>query len=129
LVTEWIGGELIVYDDEAKVGHCLTGLAAQVFSRCSGSASAAEIATDADLPLVEVERALVELREAGLLEEPMSVTCRQFGGRLTRLAVSAAALTPLVYSVDIAPAFAVGGASQCGGPCSGLEYAGYGSTP
>lgn len=115
LLAESVGAETVVYDTESDNAHCLRPLAAAVFARCNGTNSVAEIRAlvssdlgrtiDAD----EVERALTELHESGLLTTPVTEQTHAEVGISRRLmfrktaAVGGAAMAaPLIASV-VAP--------------------------
>lgn len=114
LVTERVGGELLVYDGTRSEAHALNDAAALVFELCDGATSratmAAEVARRSALPADEeiVEYALAELADAGLVvvDEPPApgLTRRALMRRLGLTVVTAAAL-PVVESI-VAPSIA-----------------------
>jgi hypothetical protein len=78
IVTENLGEELAVYDEERDRAYCLGKTAALIWRRCDGETSIGELATmvQQQLGLTEPAEALVllaleELREANLLIGPM----------------------------------------------------------
>ncbi len=76
LLVERVGDETIVYDTAGDRVHCLSPLAAAVFSRCDGHSSVAVIAqlvsadTGEAAAVDQVEAALAQLEANELLETP-----------------------------------------------------------
>src|SRR5579859_4078502 len=68
LVVEELEGETLVYDDKNSRAHCLTGSAARVWQNCDGQHSVEELASNLDLDVYEVQRALSELDGIALLD-------------------------------------------------------------
>jgi len=116
--------ELLVYDPQRHVGHCLNSTAAAVWKLCDGKSSPSQIAAALsqglsarmDEPVILL--ALDQLAEAHLLVEPqaweVSVSRR---AAIRRIGIAAAVVLPLVTSV-VAPTPAQ--ASSClhgGSPC------------
>lgn len=100
LVLQEVEGELLVYDLRSNQAHCLNETAALVFRRCDGQSTVAEVsaqlrARDAALDEEALTLALSELARAGLLEEPVGLSRREF----TRRAGLAAALLPAVVTM------------------------------
>ncbi len=69
VVTERVDGEIVVYDLDNQMGHCLTAVAASVWERCDGRGSPAEIAQALGRPAAGVKQALEELQACGLLDD------------------------------------------------------------
>ena len=106
-------GGLLVFDEQADVGHVLNPSVAVVYDLCDGTRSVADmsryVATETGLPADEeiVLLALAELREAGLLDEsePTTAALATLNTGLTRrslikrLAVGAGALA-LLPAID-----------------------------
>ena len=112
--AERVADELVVYDQQRQMGHCLSATAASVWERCDGSLLPAEIGVALSLEPAVVERAVDELRGCGLLDEGPVVE----GGYSRREAAvkfakvgGAAFMAPLIYSVVIPHAAAA--ASAC----------------
>lgn len=117
LLVQELGDELLVYDLERNVAHCLNGIAASVWALCDGEKTVAEIGSllHTDLAAADVEAlvwcALDQFAERGLLEEGAEeepertpsamMTRRQMVARLS-LAVGLA--LPLVESIVSPPA-------------------------
>ncbi len=135
LVVQQLGDELLVYDREQDVAHCLGPVAARVLECCDGQTDPATIArmlTDAGERAGDLVRdALVELGKKGLLtQSPASdlvagapgISRRSAVRRMAGVAVSA----PLIVSV-MAPTAAMAASPTCrtagqsctGGTCRG----------
>src|SRR5512144_611272 len=75
LLVQQLGDELLVYDLERNVAHCLNGIAAAVWTLCDGERTVAQIGPllNSDLPAADVEArvwcALDQFAERDLLEE------------------------------------------------------------
>jgi hypothetical protein len=106
IVTEEVGPELVIYDQVRRVAHCLSPSAAAVFGAADGTSSPDELARDLRLEPAEITQALAELSACGLLEVPSSagagISRREVATRVAKVGAAAA----LIYSVDIAPAWA-----------------------
>lgn len=110
LVIEELGDELLVYDRERDVAHCLGSVAAQVWRGCDGERDIAQIGRLVSTPPDErdalVDDALAELQEKGLLVASSvaangganGLSRRQVVGRMAGALVAA----PLIVSV-VAP--------------------------
>ena len=110
LVIEELGDELLVYDRERDVAHCLGSVAAQVWRSCDGERDIAQIGRLVSTPPDErdalVDDALAELQEKGLLVASSvaanggakGLSRRQAVGRMAGALVAA----PLIVSV-VAP--------------------------
>lgn len=109
LVIEELGEELLVYDLDVKDAHCLTAVAARVWSRCDGRTPPEGIARQLGVDIDEVVQALNELERCVLLA-PSPVVAdsrlsrRDLGLKVTKVAVGVATV-PLILSVA-APASA-----------------------
>ena len=111
LIVEELGDELLVYDLTSDKVHCLTPLAAQVWRACDGADRAA-LSARLTLSDDEVERAVSELDQSGLLASAPStngasnggMSRRDFGLRISKVAAATASL-PLVLTIP-APAIA-----------------------
>jgi Coenzyme PQQ synthesis protein D (PqqD) len=103
------GDELLVYDQQRNVGHCLNAMAAATWKLCDGKKSASEVAkiltrqfsAPVDEPVVLL--ALEELTKARLLievEKPVRRTSRREAIRA--IGIAGAIALPLVTSL-VAP--------------------------
>jgi PqqD family protein of HPr-rel-A system len=127
LITETVGDELVVYDGKSSEAHCLSALAAAVFVAADGETSPADLAAIAsrqlsitvDVP--EVEQALVELEDRGLID-PMEISGLSRRGFMQRSAVVGGAVVAgsLVTSV-VTPAYGSTGSLPLGVPCNGFS--------
>jgi hypothetical protein len=112
LLVEEVGAETVVFDSESKEAHCLSPLAAAVFAQCDGRTQIKDIAESAGSRLDEpveveqVEAALVQLEETGLLAAPPAggITRRTMVRR-TAAATAAVSAVPMITSI-VTPAFA-----------------------
>jgi DNA-binding transcriptional ArsR family regulator len=131
VLIERLGDEVVLYDRDADVAHCLQSAAAAVWEHADGSRSDAQIAAATGLEEREVSVALDELREAGLLETPADSepgqTRREATKRILRAGALAAA-APLIYTVAIAPAAAMASEGFCANPETLTPCYGMGST-
>src|ERR1700759_1666337 len=84
LLTEPVGEEVVVLDEDTGEVHCLTGGAAAVWRRCDGSRGLGAIADSAGIDRPTAARVLAELRELELLA-PAS---HHESPRITRRAVA-----------------------------------------
>ena len=109
LLEEGVGAELLIYDRESHVAHCLSPVAACVWRHCDGEHDLAELAALADAEAGLVVGALQELRERDLLEADHELTLsvvpsesrREAIGRIARYGAAAAAGS-MVVSVTAA---------------------------
>ena len=122
LLIENVGDETVVFDADAKEAHCLSALAAVVFSNCDGRTSIDELAATASERLgeqVDAERvmdALAQLEERDLMEPraPAQVGhTRRSMVRKTVVASGVVAATPLISSI-LAPASYAATTPGCG---------------
>lgn len=117
--------ELVVYDPERHVGHCLNSTAAAVWKLCDGRHDPTQIAIElsqqasAQVDQRVVHFALEQLAEANLLVQPearLKLPSRRVAIR--RIGIAAAVALPLVTSI-VAPTPA--SAASCrpsNAPCS-----------
>ena len=124
-LTRKFGDEVLVYDQERNVGHCLNSTAAAAWKLCDGKNSASDLAkvmtrelsTSVDEPVVML--ALEELSKARLLVEevrPVRRTSRR--NAIRTLGIASAIALPIVTSL-VAPTPAR--AASCfanGKPCA-----------
>jgi hypothetical protein len=111
LVVRRFGGEVMVYDRELDHASCLNGFAADVWERCDGQRSVAEIAhaiaQEKGKPVDEraVWLAVEDLSRARLLQERAKAPAAVFGEkgrrRLRQALGAAAAAIPAVVSILI----------------------------
>ena len=110
LLIEHVGDEIVAYDSATKEAHCLTPLAAAVFSLCDGQTDAAGMARQASERLGEpfdTERvldALSQLEERHLLES--GGVSRRDVLRKGAVAGGVVVAAPLISSVFAPPALA-----------------------
>jgi hypothetical protein len=108
-LTREFGEELLVYDQQRNVGHCLNPTAAATWKLCDGKNGAAELAkiltrqfsSPIDEPVVLL--ALEELSKASLLvgvEKPVRRTSRR--AAIRAIGIAGAIALPLVTSL-VAP--------------------------
>ena len=116
VVSEYVGDELVVYDELTKTAHSLSAAARQVWVLCDGERSSEAIAEELGLQPAIVAQAIAELGECGLMDDsPFTrkadgISRREAAKRLAK-AGGAALAAPLIYSVAIQPALAM--ASTC----------------
>ena len=121
LVVRRFGGDLMVYDRDLDHASCLNGFAADVWERCDGQSSIAEIAQQIAAatgnPVDEraVWLAVEQLSRSRLLEQPVKAPTAVFGSKKGRQRVrqalgAAAAALPAVMSIVIPT---VAGAQSC----------------
>ena len=83
LVVHRIGEDVLIYDTECDVAHCLTGVESAVFLACDGSASIDDIANvvgDRVGEVISVDRvreSLAQLAKLELLELPAGLSRRR----------------------------------------------------
>jgi hypothetical protein len=117
--------EVLIYDPQRDVGHCLNSTAAAVWRLCDGKSSprqiAAELSRQFSAPVEErvVQLALGQLADANLLVE-RKVTVGSLSRRVAirRMGIAAAIALPLITSI-VAPTPAH--AASClpnGQPCA-----------
>jgi len=116
VVSEWVEGELVLYDSISHEAHCLAASVAAIWACCDGSRTATEIARELAIDTERVLEGLDELREAGLLVTATPVrpgisrrTAAKHFARVGAAAVSA----PLIYSIVIPSAQAATSNDPC----------------
>jgi hypothetical protein len=117
LVIEEFGDELLIYDTKKQAAHSLGATATSVWRACDGATDMEVLSDRLDISETEIRYALDELEDLNLLEES-AITVVQSGKsersgitrrQMTMRSVKAGAAVmtvPLVYSVNVAPAFA-----------------------
>lgn len=111
LLTETVGDELVIFDGETNEAHALKPLAAAVFAAADGHTSISQLAVVASARLGEevevsqVDAALTELEDAGLLleSEASGISRRhllQVGGAVAAGALVSSALVPAVAAAS-----------------------------
>ena len=122
LLVEHVGDETVVFDADTKEAHCLSALAAVVFSNSDGRTSVEELAAIASERLgeqVESERvmdALAQLEERDLMEPRVPIEVghtRRTMIRKTAVVSGAVAATPLITSI-LAPTSYAATTPGCG---------------
>jgi hypothetical protein len=122
LLVEQVGDETVVLDTESHQAHCLSPLAAAVFGGADGRTRVEDIAglagaaIDEDVSVDQVEAALAQLDERGLLDRPAlpGGISRRALVRRTAVATAAVAAAPLVTSI-VTPAH--GQTASAGAAC------------
>ena len=114
LLVQQLGDELLVYDLEQNVAHCLNGVAASVWSLCDGERTVADIAPllRSDLAPADVEAlvwcAIDQFAERKLLEEELeperTETAMMTRRQVARLGLVVGLALPLVESIVSPPA-------------------------
>lgn len=102
LVVEEVGDELLVYDVERGVAHCLRSQAATVWRHCDGSRSLEELSTLLDLEPDVVEQALAELAACHLIDTPdptAGYSRREAARKIVTSTMAVAVGAPLILSV------------------------------
>jgi hypothetical protein len=124
LLEETVGEELLLYDRESHVAHCLSPIAACVWRHCDGERDVTELAGLPGISESLVADALHELHEKDLLDDEPTLPESTVSGISRREAISrvvrygaAAAAAPLIVSATAAtPAMASSGASCVSSP-------------
>ena len=114
LLEETAGEELLLYDQDSHIAHCLSPIAARVWRLCDGELDVTELAQLAGASESLVADALRELREKNLLDAEPQLTQSTLPGISRREAISrgvrygaAATAVPLIISATAAtPAMA-----------------------
>jgi len=117
LLEETVGEELLLYDENRHVAHCLSPIAACVWRHCDGERDVSELAVLAGASESLVAGALHELREKDLLDaEPELMQSAGSGesrreaiGRVARYGAAAAAGSMIVSATAATPAMASSG--------------------
>ena len=109
LIVEEHGDEVLIYDREHDLAHCLGPVAATVWNACDGTKTPTQLSSELDLDVDVVERAIGDLGGFELLQRgPGSVggtTRRELTVR-TAKAGAMAALVPTMMVSIVAPASA-----------------------
>jgi hypothetical protein len=114
LLVEQLDDETVIYDTESKEAHCLSPLAAAVFAGADGSTGVKGLAERAGSSMGEpvdvkqVEAALSQLEERGLLVAPPGGISRRQLIRRTAAATAAVSAAPMITSI-VTPSFAQNG--------------------
>jgi hypothetical protein len=117
LLEETLGEELLLYDQESHIAHCLSPVAACVWRHCDGERDIAELARLAGASESLVAGALHELREKALLDAEPELMQSAIPGesrreaivRVGRVGAGAAAATMIVSATAATPAMASSG--------------------
>ena len=123
LVVSEIEGEIVVYDPLTREAHHLNLPLAKVFRLCDGQTAMTDI-----LCVPEYALAMGTLRDAGLLEEPVSGV-EKIDRRSLLATLGKSTLLPAILSIGVPRAAAAvsgitetqcfgGGAAVCGQPCT-----------
>ena len=111
LLVEEVGSETVVYDTDSREAHCLSPLAAAVYAHCDGRTATERLSELASTRLGEpvspeqVDAALAQLEECGLLVAPPSGISRRQLVRRTAVATAAVSAAPMITSI-VTPAHA-----------------------
>ena len=84
-VMSRVGTDLVIFDPETAHLHTLPAPVAAVWQACNGTAEVTAIATSTGLTLLQVEAALLQLREATLVEPEPAATVPSSRDRRTLL--------------------------------------------
>jgi hypothetical protein len=118
LLTERIGDEVIVIDQDSGRAHCLSGVAAAIWHECDGTHDVTQLADLSGTTAAPIDAALTELDELGLLE----YVAEQSRG-LTRRTVARRAITVgtgvLVLSVALPTVASAASKIAAGQPAPG----------
>jgi len=117
LLVERVGEEVVLYDQDADVAHCLPASVAAVWEHADGTRSDTQIAAITGLTRDAVRDALCELDAAGLTAAAPHTdrpghTRREAARRILGTGALAAA-APLIYTLAIAPAAAMASGATC----------------
>ena len=113
LLVEQVGPETVIYDSESREAHCLSPVAAAVFADADGHTGVKDLAiraasaTGEQVDEAQVEAALAQLEERGLLVAPPNGISRRQLMRRTAAATAAVSAVPMITSI-ITPASAQG---------------------
>jgi hypothetical protein len=113
LLGERVGEDLVIYDELTKTAHCLPLEAAAVWERCDGRTAPREIAAALQVPSGTVDRAVAELRDAGLLIDAPGHTRRDVAKRFAVVGGAALAGPALLTSMPVAAAAAACSRPAC----------------
>ena len=114
LLEETVGEELLLYDQNRHIAHCLSPVAACVWRHCDGERDVSELAVLAGASESLVADALYELREKNLLDAEPELTPsigpsesrREAIVRVARYGAAAAAGSMIVSATAATPAMA-----------------------
>jgi hypothetical protein len=115
LLEETVGEELLLYDQDSHIAHCLSPIAACVWRHCDGERDVTELAGLAGASKDLVADALDELREKELLLDAEStlmqstvpgISRREAVGRIARVGAAVAATSLIVSATAATPAMA-----------------------
>jgi hypothetical protein len=117
LLEETVGEELLLYDQDRHIAHCLSSIAACVWRHCDGERDVSQLVALAGASESLVADALHELREKDLLDAEPGLMQSAGPGESRREAIvrvarygAAAAAAPLIVSATAAtPAMASSG--------------------
>lgn len=141
LLVEQVGDETVVLDTETREAHCLSPLAAAVFAGADGRtrvgdlAAVAGSAIDEAVSVEQVDAALAQLDQRGLLDRPTLPADRPSGisrrtlVRRTAVATATVSAAPMITSI-VTPAFAQGTpdarcpAALCASQSAGDDFCG-----
>lgn len=101
LVSEPVGGELVVYDTASNTAHSLAAEAAAVWERCDGTRSCAQIARELGMENDLVDRVVEGFERLGLLQQPFKALPRYSRREAGAMLGKAVLLAPLIYSAAI----------------------------
>ena len=102
LLTEWVEGELVIYDETGQMAHSLSAEAASVWDRCDGRRSQSDIASQLEISPEIVRQAVAQFDAEGLLATEAGYTRRKVGKRFAAVGGAALAANALLYSVPVA---------------------------
>ena len=118
LLTEEIGEELVVYDSETSVAHCLSAQTARVWRSCDGTRDLTALASTTGLDHELVAEIVAELQATRLLADeersPAGGLSRRSALKRLGMVAVAAGGSPFIYSAVIPNA----AAALSGGTCS-----------
>jgi hypothetical protein len=121
IISEFVDDDVVVYDAASQTAHSLSAAVASVWEVCDGNRTAQQIADQCSLEQALVARAISELGECGLLDDgPLElassgISRREAARRLAKVG-GAALVGPLIYSVAVPAAYAVGSTACTFGP-------------
>ncbi|MFZ0386092.1 MAG: PqqD family protein [Solirubrobacteraceae bacterium] len=103
LLTERIGDEVIIVDQDSGRAHCLSGLAAAIWDQCDGTHDVTQLAELSGATAVPIEAALAELDELSLLEpvaeQSQDLTRRTVARRAINVGAGALVFTAVLPAV------------------------------
>jgi hypothetical protein len=117
LLEETVGEELLLYDRDSNIAHCLSPIAAGVWRHCDGERDLTELAELTGASENLIADALHELREKDLLAaEPtltqnpvLGISRREAISRVARYGAAAAGASLIVSATAATPAMASSG--------------------